>query len=59
MTKNEKKHLLESAAEELSALISIINTNMESEISCYDSESPDYYDYQTCYELMLMAKDYE
>lgn len=57
MTKQEQKKLIESAAEELSALIKMVNDDLKSKITSTDLDDPDYYDYQTPYELMQLAKD--
>ena len=57
MVKSEQRMLVESAAEELSCLIDKINDDLKSNITSTDLDDPDYYDYQTCYELMVLAKE--
>jgi len=57
MLQQEKCKLLESAAEELASFIRMKNEELKTNISCTDLDPPDYYDYQTCYELMVFAKD--
>lgn len=57
MIKSEQVRLIENAAEELACLISIINKDLKNNISSADLGEPDYYDYQTCYELMVLAKE--
>tara|TARA_R110000764_G_scaffold10764_14_gene32877 strand:+ start:1456 stop:1632 length:177 start_codon:yes stop_codon:yes gene_type:complete len=57
MTKGEQKKLIESAAEELAVLIAKVNDELKSNITSTDLDEPDYYDYQTCYELMCLAKE--
>ena len=57
MVKSEQRMLVESAAEELAFLIDKINDDLKSNITSTDLDDPDYYDYQTCYELMVLAKE--
>ena len=57
MAKGEQKKLIESAAEELAVLITKVNDELKSNITSTDLDEPDYYDYQTCYELMVLAKE--
>ena len=57
MNKSEQRILIESAAEELACLIAKINNDLKSNITSTDLDEPDYYDYQTCYELMVLAKE--
>ncbi len=57
MTKSEQRKLIESAAQELECLITKINNDLKSNIVGTDLDEPDYYDYQTCYELMGLAKE--
>lgn len=57
MIKSEQRKLIENAAEELAYLIGKINDDLKSKITSSDMDEPDYYDYQTCYELMLLAKE--
>ena len=57
MIKSEQRKLIENAAEELSCLIGKINADLKSSITSTDLDEPDYYDYQTCYELMVLAKE--
>ena len=57
MVKSEQKRLIENAAEELECLIKTLNDKMRNEITGTDLDEPDYYDYQTCYELMVLAKE--
>jgi len=55
MSKEEQKALLMSAASELSSALDELNTILEDGISSIDETQPDYHDYQTCHELMLLA----
>tara|TARA_Y100000310_G_C20227657_1_gene598737 strand:+ start:120 stop:296 length:177 start_codon:yes stop_codon:yes gene_type:complete len=55
MTKEEQKRLIIQAAEELESFIQAANMDIKNGISCTDLDDPDYYDYQTCYELMKLA----
>lgn len=57
MIKSEQRKLIENAAEELACLIGKINDDLKANISSTDLDDPDYYDYQTCYELMVLAKE--
>ena len=57
MVKSEQRKLIENAAEELAFLIQKINEDIKSNITSTDLDGPDYYDYQTCYELMILAKE--
>jgi hypothetical protein len=59
MSKSEQRRLIESAAEELACLIRKINEDVRGNITSTEtfSDEPDYYDYQTCYELMVLAKE--
>lgn len=57
MTKAEQKRLIENAAEELACLIKIANKVLADNVTALDLDEPDYYDYQTCYELMVLAKE--
>ena len=57
MVKSEQRKLIENAAEELAFLIGKINDDLKSNITSTDLDEPDYYDYQTCYELMFLAKE--
>jgi hypothetical protein len=57
MVKSEQRKLIENAAEELACLIRKINDDLKSNITSTDLDEPDYYDYQTCYELMALAKE--
>ena len=41
---------LEDLLKEHADLLTKLNKEMESKISCTDSEPPDYHDFQTCYE---------
>ena len=56
MIKSEQRKLIENAAEELACLITTTNKDLKSSIVGTDLDEPDYYDYQTCYELMVLAK---
>jgi len=51
--------LLSSAAEELKSYIDKENERLKAGITSTDLEPPTYHDYQTCYELMLMARGIE
>jgi hypothetical protein len=55
MTKEEQKRLIIQAAEELESFIQAANVDLKNAISSTDLDDPDYYDYQTCYELMKLA----
>ncbi len=57
MYKREQKKLIENAAEELASLIEKINDDLKSNITSSDLDEPDYYDYKTCYDLMVLAKE--
>lgn len=57
MTIKSDKLLLVRAAEELACLIEIVNNDLKIKITSADLDDPDYYDYQTCYELMVLAKE--
>ena len=57
MTKIEQRKLIESAAEELESLIRKVNDSMKENTKSTDLDEPDYYDYQTCHELMVLAKE--
>ncbi len=45
-----------SAANELKYYIDKENERLKGEMKCYDSDPPEYHDYQTCYELNQIAK---
>ena len=47
---------LEDLLKEHAALLTKLNKEMESNISCTDSEPPDYHDFQTCYEASEALK---
>ncbi len=51
MLKSEQKRIIESAAEELSCLIGELNKSID------DDDDIGKYNYQTCYELMVLAKE--
>ena len=57
MIKNEQRKLIENAAEELACLITTMNKDLKSSIEGTDADEPEYYDYQTCYQLMVLAKE--
>ncbi len=57
MIKSEQRKLIENAAEELACLITKINKDLKSSIVGTDADEPEYYDYQTCYQLMVLAKE--
>ena len=57
MSKPEQIKLIENAAEELACLIGKINDDLKSKVTSADLDDQDYYDYQTCYELMVLAKE--
>ncbi len=57
MIKIEQRKLIENAAEELACLITTMNKYLKSSTAGTDLDEPDYYDYQTCYELMVLAKE--
>tara|TARA_R110000850_G_scaffold4471_2_gene20215 strand:- start:4391 stop:4759 length:369 start_codon:yes stop_codon:yes gene_type:complete len=48
--------IIKSASRELMSLIDDKNLLIKSKICSTDLEEPDYHDYQTCYELSVMAK---
>ena len=49
--------LLSSAAEELKKYIDRENERLKAGITSTDLDPPAYHDYQTCYELMCLAKE--
>lgn len=55
MDKYQQKRLLIQAAEELKNMIDLNNDQIRKGVESTDSDEPEYYDYQTCYELMVMA----
>jgi hypothetical protein len=57
MNNKELKRLLETAAEELHCMIELNNENMREKITSQDLDEPDYFDFETCYKLMVAAKD--
>ncbi len=57
MIKSEQRKLIENAAEELACLITKINNDLKSNSAGTDVGAADYYHYQTCYELMCVAKE--
>jgi len=53
----QQSDFLASAAEELKVMIDLANEQLKKEVSCNSLDPPDYYDYQTCYELMCLSRD--
>ena len=52
----EAKKILESASEELESYIDAKNAELKANIKSTDLDDPDYHDYQTCWELMNIAR---
>lgn len=57
MTNKEKKRILISAANELAKYIAKANHDLKAGITATDLDDPDYHDFQTCDELLLIASE--
>jgi len=57
MSNFNKKTLLINVAEELKCFFDDKNAELKKGIAPTDLDDPDYYDYQTCYDLMVFVND--
>ena len=55
----KEAEILRSAASELGKYINDINEKLKADIQSTDLDDPDYHDYQTPHELVVIAKRYE
>lgn len=53
----EKKQILVQASDELSVLINAYNARLKKQIQSTDMDEPDYMDFQTCHELLIIANE--